>query len=142
MVSHRETSPMGRMEHVEYIDALKGFGMFLVVMGHVIAWSFDSYGAGFYVPEAYGYAGGIALVACNLQFPHAPAVLDFRLSAGLIIQTFCCEHASRLSMAEDIHALNTVFRGRLDVHGHHRRTFHEILVSPYPVHFHPDESAL
>ena len=52
MVSHRETSPMGRMEHVEYIDALKGFGMFLVVMGHVIAWSFNSYGAGFYVPEA------------------------------------------------------------------------------------------
>lgn len=38
--------------HIAYIDTLKGFAMFLVVMGHVIAWSFNSYGAGFNVPAA------------------------------------------------------------------------------------------
>jgi fucose 4-O-acetylase-like acetyltransferase len=30
-------------QHLDYIDAMKGFGMFLVVMGHVIAWSFGVY---------------------------------------------------------------------------------------------------
>jgi hypothetical protein len=46
MVKHTNSN------HLEYIDALKGFGMFLVVMGHVIAWSFESYGSGFFVPAA------------------------------------------------------------------------------------------
>lgn len=39
-------------KRIDYIDSLKGFAMFLVVMGHSIAWSFGSYGMGFHVPAA------------------------------------------------------------------------------------------
>lgn len=28
------------MKHLEYIDGLKGFAIFLVVFAHVIAWSY------------------------------------------------------------------------------------------------------
>ncbi len=42
MVKHTNSN------HLEYIDALKGFGMFLVVMGHVIMWSFNCYGLNFW----------------------------------------------------------------------------------------------
>lgn len=30
-------------ERIEYIDAIKGFAIFLMVMGHVIAWNFEEY---------------------------------------------------------------------------------------------------
>lgn len=43
---------MNNKEHLDYIDALKGFAMFLVVMAHAIAWSFNTYGRSFHVEAA------------------------------------------------------------------------------------------
>ena len=32
-------------QRIEYIDAIKGLAIFLMVMGHAIAWNYDDYNA-------------------------------------------------------------------------------------------------
>jgi fucose 4-O-acetylase-like acetyltransferase len=32
-------------QRIEYIDAIKGFAIFLMVMGHAIAWNYENYNA-------------------------------------------------------------------------------------------------
>lgn len=68
-------------ERIEYIDAIKGFAIFLMVMGHVIAWNFEDYNqiCIYDVNQSINVKIGGGDMATNLFIPHAIVFHDFWL---------------------------------------------------------------
>lgn len=68
------------MKRIEYLDAIKGFAIILMVMGHVIAWNYADYREiciyNFNQPINVKIGGGS--LAAYLFFPHAVILYDFR----------------------------------------------------------------
>ncbi|WP_182015920.1 hypothetical protein [Phocaeicola vulgatus] len=61
-------------QRIEYIDAIKGLAIFLMVMGHAIAWNYDDYNAvcNFHPEQTINVKmGGGGDLATYLFFPYA-----------------------------------------------------------------------
>lgn len=58
-------------QRIEYIDAIKGLAIFLMVMGHAIAWNYDDYNAvcNFHPEQTINVKMGGRFG--NLSFPYA-----------------------------------------------------------------------
>lgn len=67
-------------QRIEYIDAIKGFAIFLMVMGHAIAWNYENYNAicNFHSEQSINVKMGGNL-ATYLFFPHAIVFYGVRL---------------------------------------------------------------
>ena len=68
-------------KRIEYLDAIKGFAIFLMVMGHVIAWNYADYSRiCIYDPnQPINVKMGGGGLATNLFFPYAFILHDFWL---------------------------------------------------------------
>ena len=60
-------------QRIEYIDAIKGLAIFLMVMGHAIAWTYDDYNAvcNFHPEQTINVKMGGGDLATYLFFPYA-----------------------------------------------------------------------
>lgn len=68
-------------QRIEYIDAIKGFAIFLMVMGHAIAWNYENYNAicNFHSEQSINVKMGGGNLATYLFFPHAIVFYGVRL---------------------------------------------------------------
>lgn len=60
-------------QRIEYIDAIKGLAIFLMVMGHVIAWNYEDYNAicNFHPEQPINVKMGGGNMATYLLLPYA-----------------------------------------------------------------------
>lgn len=60
-------------QRIEYIDAIKGLAIFLMVMGHAIAWNYEDYNTicNFYPEQSINVKVGGGNLATYLFFPYA-----------------------------------------------------------------------